>query len=177
MKRLAMLAGVLFVLALLATTGCYTVLRHPTGTDVVEGGSYYRSCADCHADAEYYHPYYRYGRSHYRWNDYYGYPWWYDDYWWRDHDHHDDGGESIDVERGGRHLWGTGSSGTGGWGFTKQPTVPPSAEPPRVDAGGADEPADDGKKPELKEPKQPIEPAEPKKPEEQNPWTGKKKGS
>jgi hypothetical protein len=167
MKRLAMLSGVLFVLALLATTGCYTVLRHPTGTNVVEGRSYYRTCADCHADSEFYHPYYRYGRSHYRWNDYYGYPWWYDDYWWWDHDDHD-GGEPVEVERGERHLWGSSGWASGGWGFARPSgsSTPRTDPPPKKPNDGE---VDDSKQPE------PNDENEPQKPEGRRLWKGKKK--
>lgn len=150
-------AGILIVLA---TSGCYTVLSHPRQTDVVaSGGSHYRSCADCHADAAYYHPYYHYGRSHRRWNDYYGYPWWYYDSWWWQ----PGGGEPrVPVETGSRHLWGSGgSAGSKGWSFVLPPT-PPQQEPQRQDPGAAAQQADDGK--------------DEKETEERHLWTPKKKG-
>jgi len=119
MKGSVIAAGVLLILVLiLSATGCYTVLRHPTGPDVSYRGAYVKSCGDCHTDAQFYHPYYRYGRSHYYWNDYYGHPWWYDDYWWWDH-HDGYEGDPPDVERGERHLWSPGGWATGGWGFVK----------------------------------------------------------
>jgi len=131
-KRLMLIAVAAVLLVSLA--GCYTVLRHPTGNDLTSGGDYthmdvgyspqgYRTCADCHSDADYYHPYYRYGSSHYRWNDYYGSPWWYDnDSWWYDDGYydgyHDDPGEQgPEPETGVRHLWGAGGWPTKGWGF------------------------------------------------------------
>jgi len=138
--RIAVAAALLVSLA-----GCYTVLRHPTGNDVMAGTDYdhgrlgydshgYRSCADCHADAAYYHPYYRYGSSHYRWNDYYGSPWWYEnDWWWHDDDHYDDPGEpGPGPETGVRHLWGAGGWPTKGWGFgsTDAPESGPRTPPP-----------------------------------------------
>lgn len=149
MRRFQILAGVLLVLAILSATGCYTVLRHPTGTDVVQQGTYYRSCADCHADAQFYHPYYRYGRSHYGWSDYNGYPWWYDNYWWWD-SQGDDGGETPEIETGERHLWGARGWASGGWGFTKPSgdSTPRTTSPPKPPK---DEPVDDGKEPSPKD--------------------------
>ena len=117
---------------LLAGSGCYTVLSHPSASDPTMGwdyygAGYYRSCADCHADAAFYHPYYHYGRSHDLWGDYYGYPWWYDDYWWWDPD--DDGGEpGPPVETGTRHIWGSEGGGHKGWSFVLPPSPPPSDE-------------------------------------------------
>lgn len=129
MKRLHVLTGIAVLMLLSATVGCYTVLRHPVAESVTYEGTYYRSCADCHADAAYYHPYYRYGTSHTRWQGYYGYPWWYDDYWWYPHE---DTGEPRDVERGERHLWSPGGWASGGWGFTKGTGTapPPTVRPP-----------------------------------------------
>ena len=72
MRRVKMIAVALLILIPILLAGCYTVLRHPTGGNVVAQGSTYRSCADCHADAAYYHPYYRYGRSHRGWGAYGG---------------------------------------------------------------------------------------------------------
>ncbi len=148
MKRIALALALVAVSLLLLNAGCYTVLQHPTGSSVVQEGSYYRTCADCHADAAYYHPYgrsySRYGRSHYRWNDYYGYPWWYDDYWWwddHDYDDHDNDYDGPDVETGTRHLWGTGGWPSSGWGFTPpgsgtRPPLRPSGEAIRRDEQG-----------------------------------------
>ncbi|MFH1503013.1 MAG: hypothetical protein ABIG03_08210 [Candidatus Eisenbacteria bacterium] len=165
MRRLRILVGVLLVLAVLAVTGCYTVLRHPTGTDVVQHDSYYRSCADCHADAQFYHPYYSYGRSHNRWNNYYGHPWWYDDYWWWDH-HDGDGGDPVEIEKGDRHLWGSGGWASGGWGFTKPSGTSPPRTTPKPPSDAA---VDDSKEPKPKDEK------EPEKSDERNLWKGKKK--
>jgi hypothetical protein len=140
MKRTAQAVLLLAVALLMMTSGCYTVLRHPTGSHIVQEGSYYRSCADCHADAAFYHPYghpyYRYGRSHYSWGGYYGSPWWYNDYWWwDDHHYYDDDDYEYDgpeTETGTRHLWGTGGWPSSGWGFNP-PTgdaVSPQVRPP-----------------------------------------------
>ena len=93
MKRIALALALLAVSLLVLNAGCYTVLQHPTGGSVVQQDTYYRSCADCHADAAYYHPYsHPYYSSHYRWGGYYGDPWWYDDYYWYDpcYDYDDD---------------------------------------------------------------------------------------
>ncbi len=146
---------------LVSLAGCYTVLRHPTGNDLMAGSglghggagydSYgYRSCADCHADAAYYHPYYRYGSSHYRWNDYYGSPWWYDDdWWWHDDDHYEDPGEpGPGPETGVRHLWGSGGWPTKGWGFGasdapesgSRTPPPPSSQPSQPSTSNKQEP-------------------------------------
>lgn len=170
MKRLLTAVSLLAVSVALLSAGCYTVIKHPTGGDIVQEGSYYRSCADCHADAPFYHPYgrpyYRYGRSAYGWGDYYGYPWWYDDYWWwdpYDHDGNDDGGP--DVEKGTRHLWSPGGWASGGWGFLK----PPSPDVKAPGSGGEQKDGDkNGKKDEDKE----------KKKEEEKPhlWKPRKKG-
>jgi hypothetical protein len=138
MKRIALALALLAVSLLLLNVGCYTVLRHPTGSSVVQEGSHYRTCADCHADAGYYHPYGRsyghpYYRSHNRWGSYYGSPWWYDDYWWwddHDYDHdHDDDYEGPEVETGTRHLWSSGGWPTRGWGPGTGSTRAPASEP------------------------------------------------
>ena len=125
MRQRSHALALLAVFLLLLTAGCYTVLQHPTGSHVATDGAYYRSCADCHADAAYYHPYshqhYRYGRSQYGWGDYYGSPWWYNDYWWWD-DHHDHGDydhEGPEIETGTRHLWSSDGWASGGWGFVR----------------------------------------------------------
>lgn len=128
MSRSSWIVGFLVLLSLFAISGCYTVLRHPTGESVVYEGAYYKTCADCHADATYYHPYYTYGRSHYRWRDYYGYPWWYDDYWWYPYDD-GDYEEGPEVKRGTGHLWGSGGWPSGGWGL-RSPSSGESSDPP-----------------------------------------------
>jgi len=131
MKRVCAAVALLALVAL-AGAGCYTVLRHPTDVTAASSMSTYRTCSDCHADAAYYHPYYVYGRSHYGWNAYYGYPWWYEDYWWW-HPHDDHEGDGRDVETGSRHLWGSGGWASGGWGFASPPPgsgqAPPSVAP------------------------------------------------
>lgn len=151
MKRTAQVGALLAVSLLLLTAGCYTVLQHPTGSSVAHESSTYRSCADCHADAAYYHPYshpyYSYGRSQYGWRDYYGSPWWNNDYWWwddSDHGHHD-GNDGPAVETGTRHLWSSDGWPSGGWGFTKSGSSPrrnppPAAtQPPKQDQDKKDE--------------------------------------
>jgi hypothetical protein len=147
------------VLVLLAASGCYTVLSHPAQTDVVAAGSYYRSCNDCHADATYYHPYYHYGRSHDRWGDYYGYPWWYSDRWWWQPDN-GSGQPPVPVETGTPHIWGGGGGGTKGWSFVL-PATPPAQEQ-RNEGEGTGQ-TDDGKKDE-------------KETDERHLWDSKKKG-
>lgn len=142
MRRFQLILGALLLIAALAATGCYTVLRHPTGGDVVSEDSYMRTCADCHSDAQFYHPYYRYGSSQYRWNDYYGYPWWYNDYWWWN-GHDDSGSQPGNVETGERHLWGSGGWASGGWGFTKPATAPTQST--TTPAQPKDEGVDDSK--------------------------------
>ncbi len=159
------------IVAIAALTGCYTVLRHPTGSEVVEAGGYYKSCADCHANAAYYHPYYSYGRSHSWWSGYYGSPWWYDDYWWWDPYHGDDGDyEGPEVEQGERHLWSPGGWATKGWGFTR-PESGVRSEPPRSRPPGTSisQPAEEPKKEEKKEEKKETT-------EERSLWRSGKKG-
>jgi hypothetical protein len=142
MGRSSWIVGFLVLLSLFAISGCYTVLRHPTGESVTYDDTYhYKTCADCHADASFYHPYYTYGRSHYRWRDYYGYPWWYDDYWWwypYDYGYDEEGPE---VKRGAGHLWGSGGWPSGGWGFRSPQSegdggapseTPPARRPLRI---------------------------------------------
>jgi len=153
------LAAVLLV----SLAGCYTVLRHPTGGDVMSStntahdgyASYgYRTCADCHADADYYHPYYRYGSSHYRWNDYYGSPWWYDnDWWWHDdYDHGDPGDPGPPPETGTRHLWGAGGWPTKGWGFGSSPAPddPPRTPPQPSGQSSSGQPTTNNQEPPKK---------------------------
>ena len=175
MKRMAH-AVVLFAVSLLVlSAGCYTVLQHPTGSSVVQEGSYYRSCADCHADAAYYHPYshpyYSYGRSHSRWGSYYGSPWWYNDYWawdpYYDHHHHDHDYEGPEVETGTRHLWSSGGWASSGWGFSRPGSGTGRATAPaNVPSKKDNDKKKDEKKDEEKE----------KEKEERNLWKKPKKG-
>jgi len=80
---------------LLATSGCYTVLRHPQVTDVAQSateGPPYRvslrdDCASCHGDYhaywDPYSPYTRYDARRYRrWHYYYQDPWWLDEFYY-----------------------------------------------------------------------------------------------
>jgi len=153
--------------------GCYTVLRHPTGGNVVAESATYRSCADCHADAAYYHPYYRYGRSHSWWGPYAGNPWWYDHYWWWPHGHEDPGSsEGPHVETGRRHLWSSSGWPSGGWGFTSPPSQsgksdgPPRSAPPKTNQN------EQKKKDESEEEKK-----KEKEKDERHLWDARKKGS
>jgi len=167
MKRIALAVALLTVSLLLLNAGCYTVLKHPTGSSVVQEGTNYRSCSDCHADAAYYHPYghpyYSYGSSHYGWGSYYGAPWWYDDYWWWDpgYDH-----EPPRVETGTRHLWSSGGWAPGGWGFSKSGSGTRRPPPPATPPVKKDNKNDDKKKDEQKE----------KEEGERHLWTKPKKG-
>lgn len=172
MRRISHAVALLAVFLLLLTAGCYTVMRHPTGSVVAHESSQYRSCADCHADAAYYHPYshpyYSYGRSQYGWSGYYGSPWWYSDNWWWDpyDDHHDydHDYDAPEVETGTRHLWSSDGWASGGWGFTKsgESTRRPSSPPP----------AQSGKEEQKEEEKKKDE----KKDEDRNLWKKPKKG-
>lgn len=155
----------MFALALAALTvvsaGCYTVLRHPTDVVVQDTHAEYRTCADCHDGAAYYHPYFHYARSHDRWGRYYGDPWWYSDYWyWTPHGS-GSAGEPRDVETGTRHLWGNSGWASDGWGFR---TPPSTATSGRDDGAQQEEP----KKEEKQEKK--------KETDEQHLWKPAKKG-
>ncbi len=182
-RTVATALGALLILSLLVTAGCYTVLQHPTGSDIVAEDSYSRGCDDCHADASYYHPYYRYGSSHYRWSGYYGYPWWYDDYWyWGNDDYYDDyyDGEGPDVERGTRHLWQSGGWASGGWGFQSsdppaQTFTPTTPEKPPKDHRTEEQPKQKNKKSEEKKQEKKQEKKDDPKPRKL--WRPKKKGS
>ncbi len=157
-SRLLILFG-LAISILLATTGCYTVLRHPAGSGIVDESTYDSSiyysgaggsCARCHACAEYYQPFYRYGVSHYRWNDYYGLPWWHhDDWWWSEPDYPEgDEYEGPEIEQGTRHLWGSSGWATKGWGGSpaSPPERAPSSEPKTEEAKPKPKPKDEEKK-------------------------------
>ncbi|MFH1690147.1 MAG: hypothetical protein ABIE42_07905 [Candidatus Eisenbacteria bacterium] len=175
MKRTAQAGALLVVSLLLLNTGCYTVLQHPTGSSVAHEGSAYRSCADCHADAAYYHPYshpyYSYGRSHNRWGSYYGSPWWHNDHWqWDqyDYDHdYDHDYDAPEVETGTRHLWSPGGWASSGWGFAKPGSGTSRATPPANLSSKKDDKKDD-KKDEEKD--------EEKEKDERNLWKKPKKG-
>jgi hypothetical protein len=75
----------LVALALTATFGCYTMIRHPaTETDLDQTQD--PTCADCHANSDAYHwtdPYYTsfYGFYSSPWQSYYAQPWWHEDWW------------------------------------------------------------------------------------------------
>jgi hypothetical protein len=91
------------------------MLRHPQVTDMTsdEGGR--KACADCHADAQFYHDV-NYGDAswyHYypaQWAAYYEYPWWYNDYWYVGSPDDD---TIVPTEVGGRHVWSRDSGGPG----------------------------------------------------------------
>ena len=174
MRRMSYAVAFLAVSLLLLNAGCYTVLQHPTGGSVVQQDTYYRSCADCHADAAYYHPYsHPYYSSHYRWGGYYGDPWWYDDYYWYDpcYDYDDDYiGPKVETDT--RHLWGSSGWASGGWGFTK-PGSGTSSAPSRASEPGKN---DDGKKTEGKpKEKEKVKEKENEK-DERDLWKQRKKG-
>ncbi len=152
--RLLIMFGIT-IIVLLVLSGCYTVLRHPAGSTIVDDSTYDSSmyyggggpCAGCHAAAEYYHPSYRYGASHYRWNNYYGDPWWqYDDWWWSEPDYPVGGEyEGPQVEQGTRHLWGGSGWATKGWGGSPAPPprAPSSVRKPEEAEAKDDEKKDD----------------------------------
>ncbi len=160
MRRILYAAALLAISLLFLNAGCYTVLRHPTGSTVVQEDTYYRSCADCHADATYYHPYSQpYYSSHYRWNAYYGSPWWYDDYYWYDPCYDcDDDYIGPKVETSTRHLWSAG-----GWGFGTSGSGTRRASPPAAAPGKKDE-----KETKKKEAEQKNEKKEEKKKEDED---------
>ncbi len=153
-RRLLVMLG-LAISVLLVSSGCYTVIRHPAGSDIIDesvyDGSMYQgvpggSCAGCHAGAQYYHPSYQYGASHYGWGNYYGDPWWqYDDWWWSEPDY--PGGatpEGHEVEHGTKHLWGGSGWATKGWGGS--PASPPPRAPSAERKTDEAKPKDDEKK-------------------------------
>jgi len=104
------------LIAFLAASGCYTVLKHPAGVDLTAEEGSYRECTDCHQEGAFhrYDPY-TYGDyyAHYPllWRYYYARPWWYDDYWYYVPD---DGGSARGPEREPRpvrrNLWQRGGS-------------------------------------------------------------------
>lgn len=112
MKHFLLLGLLAFALAAGTGFGCYTMIRHPE-IDPSESAMHTdqvgdTSCADCHADADYYHwtsPYYTSFYSDYpsTWGTYYLNPWWHDKYWAPG-----SGGSGEPVERDGRHAWDRG---------------------------------------------------------------------
>ncbi|RKX23419.1 MAG: hypothetical protein DRP51_00400 [Candidatus Zixiibacteriota bacterium] len=87
MSRLFFISIAICFLALL-TSGCYTILQHPSSEANYTAENYQADCLECHAD---YHEYpygYFYGQypdywwSTPRWGRYYAYPWWWDNYWY-----------------------------------------------------------------------------------------------
>ena len=132
MKRMAHAVVLLTVFLLLLNAGCYTVLQHPTGGNVVQESTHYQTCGDCHADAAYYHPYSQpYYSSHYNWGGYYGSPWWYDDYWCWDPGYDDGDYDYVGprVQTGTRHLWSTGGWVFGTSGSSTRSSPPPASQP------------------------------------------------
>ena len=179
MRRLSYALAILAVSLLLLNAGCYTVLKHPTGSRVVQYDTYYKSCADCHADAAYYHPYSQpYYSSHYGWGSYYGSPWWCDDYYWYDpcYDYDDDYiGPKVETDT--RHLWGSSGWASGGWGFTKPGSGSSVAPPPRQPGQKKTEPKEKTKVKEKEKPKEKEKENEKEKPkDERDLWKKPKKG-
>ncbi len=176
MRRISYAVVLLAVSLLFLNAGCYTVLQHPTGSSVIQQDTYYRSCADCHADAAYYHPYsHPYYSSHDRWGGYYGSYWWYDDYYWYDpYYDYDDDYIGPKVETDTRHLWSSSGWASGGWGFTKPGSGTSSAPSP----GSQTNKKDDKKKSETKQKEKGKEKEKEKEDEkdERNLWKEPKKG-
>jgi len=167
MRRISYAVALFALFLLFLNAGCYTVLRHPTGSSVVQEDTYYRSCADCHADAAYYHPYSEpYYSSHDRWGGYYGSYWWYDDYWcWDPCYDYDDDYIGPQVETGGRHLWSTG-----GWGFGTSGSSTRSPSPSVTSPGQKTDKNAKKKEAEKKDEKKDEKKKEEKKDDERNLW-------
>jgi hypothetical protein len=182
MRRISYALAILAVSLLLLNGGCYTVLKHPTGSSVVQEDTYYRSCADCHADAAYYHPYSQpYYSSHYGWGSYYGSPWWYDDYYWYDpcydpcYDYDDDYiGPKVETDT--RHLWGSSGWASGGWGFTKPGSGTSSTPPPASQPSQKSDKKKTKAKEKEKEKEKPKEKEKEKPKDERDLWKKPKKG-
>lgn len=74
-----------------ATSGCYTLLKHPRVKRVVYEEVHDKRCNGCHASEElwdFHHPpnhLYDYG-GYAAWSLFYDVPWWYNDYWYYDAD-------------------------------------------------------------------------------------------
>jgi hypothetical protein len=178
MRRISYAVALLAVSLLLLNAGCYTVLQHPTGSSVVQQGTYYRSCADCHADAAYYHPYSQpYYSSHDRWGGYYGSYWWYDDYYWYDpYYDYDDDYIGPKVETDTRHLWGSSGWASGGWGFTKRGSGSSRAAPPASQPSQKNDKKKTETKEKTKEKEKPKEKEKEKEKDERDLWKQRKKG-
>lgn len=119
MKHLAKLLSLAICAGAIAGLGCYTMIRHPeTDMTTAGAGSMDRSCADCHADADYYHwvdPYYtQFYRQHpASWGAYYAHPWWHSGQYGYDTgsgDHHPPANDGEQDNSDGRSAWGRGGS-------------------------------------------------------------------
>ncbi|OQX85807.1 MAG: hypothetical protein B6D63_01475 [Candidatus Latescibacteria bacterium 4484_7] len=84
-NRMILLVGIVL---LVATSGCYTLLKHPDISNVKDYSAYddgnYHNCARCHGGYIQPSPYDTYYHSD-PWIDYYYFPWWYDDLWYMDY--------------------------------------------------------------------------------------------
>ncbi len=109
MSRPFLVIALLLPLIALAA-GCYTVLEHPAGPEVVDDSGQ-RDCYDCHQDAAAHHfdPFYSGAFQYYpdRWYPYYGRPWWWQNYWYFPPV---DDPEGVPAEMGRRHLWNRGDT-------------------------------------------------------------------
>ena len=101
--------------AAVSGAGCYTLVRHPSVTELTSTEGERKACADCHADAEFYHET-AYGDEGWYdyypepWAGYYEFPWWYNDYWYVAPPVE---GPLVPTEVGGRHAWSRNSGGPG----------------------------------------------------------------
>jgi hypothetical protein len=105
------------VLAALAGAGCYTVLRHPEGSDLTEVDMGGAACADCHAESDLRHYVDEGWGDWYRlypqpWAVFYQSPWWYDDYWYAPNNPLP---PEVPAETGQRHLWDRRTGGGPGY--------------------------------------------------------------
>jgi hypothetical protein len=128
----SLIATVCVLAAMLALGGCYTILKHPRPSELVDqetGGR--KECYDCHGDSDVYHfrdPFSVYYYDYYppTWYPYYARPWWYSDYWY-------DGSvsDAPPPETGGRHVWSR--PGEGAQPRDASPpgigTLPPASDP------------------------------------------------
>lgn len=120
MKRSAFTLLTAVVVGALATTGCYTLIKHPTAelpTDQSLAAD--DGCAGCHS----------YGTPRVGYAD----PWYPPPWWWHEGEH--SSGSTIEPE--GRHLWdrGPGAPYVPGVGGNTGPTPAPVQPPPGVPAG------------------------------------------